>query len=227
MSKYLCAALGAASLFAIAAPAQATTVAYDNGNTYTGDCTPGCTSPTQTVYSASLFGTSPVNVNSVSLYLDIMNPPATPITFTLSTSKNAVGSLSGNYAANTGNDAQLFYSGVLTPGAGWITFTGISPFHYDPNAGDLLVEIDNQSATYDWSTITSAYNWDPRAQRAFTIAGCCSWVDSPGYAFNTRFDVSAAPAPAPEPASWALMLGGFGAIGAAMRRRQRAAISFG
>jgi len=31
----------------------------------------------------------------------------------------------------------------------------------------------------------------------------------------------------PEPASWALMLGGFGLVGAAMRRRQRTAISFG
>jgi hypothetical protein len=33
--------------------------------------------------------------------------------------------------------------------------------------------------------------------------------------------------PAPEPASWAMMIGGFGAIGAAMRRRQRTAIAFG
>ena len=30
----------------------------------------------------------------------------------------------------------------------------------------------------------------------------------------------------PEPASWALFLGGFGVIGAAMRRRQRAAVNF-
>lgn len=31
----------------------------------------------------------------------------------------------------------------------------------------------------------------------------------------------------PEPASWALMLVGFGAVGSAMRRRQRTAVSFG
>jgi hypothetical protein len=30
----------------------------------------------------------------------------------------------------------------------------------------------------------------------------------------------------PEPASWALMLGGFGLVGSAMRRRRRAAVSF-
>ena len=34
-------------------------------------------------------------------------------------------------------------------------------------------------------------------------------------------------APAPEPASWAMMLGGFGAIGGAMRARRKAAVSFG
>ena len=225
MLKRYYAALCAASFVAFAAPVQATTVAYDNGSTSTNDCTPGCTSPTQTVYSGSLFGASPVDINSVSLYLDIQNPPATPLSFTLSTSKNGVGSLSSNFAANVGDDAQLFFSGVLSPATGWVTFTGVSPFHYDPTAGDLLVEIDNPSAVYDWSTITSSYNRDPRAQRAFTIAGCCSIVDGPGYAFNTRFDVS--PAGVPEPASWALMLGGFGAIGTAMRRRPRAAVSFG
>jgi hypothetical protein len=31
----------------------------------------------------------------------------------------------------------------------------------------------------------------------------------------------------PEPAAWVMMVGGFGAIGAAMRRRQRTAVSFG
>jgi hypothetical protein len=31
----------------------------------------------------------------------------------------------------------------------------------------------------------------------------------------------------PEPATWAMMLGGFGLMGAAVRRRQRAAVSFG
>ena len=31
----------------------------------------------------------------------------------------------------------------------------------------------------------------------------------------------------PEPASWAMMLGGFGVIGGAMRSRRRSAVSFG
>lgn len=36
-----------------------------------------------------------------------------------------------------------------------------------------------------------------------------------------------APSPAPEPASWALMLGGFGTIGGVIRARRRATVSFG
>ena len=36
-----------------------------------------------------------------------------------------------------------------------------------------------------------------------------------------------APAAVPEPASWALMLGGFGMVGGAMRARRKTAVSFG
>jgi len=44
--------------------------------------------------------------------------------------------------------------------------------------------------------------------------------DNVNYAFRLQGSV-------PEPASWALMLGGFGAIGGAMRSRRKAAVSFG
>ena len=49
---------------------------------------------------------------------------------------------------------------------------------------------------------------------------------SSGNAFE--FDnVNVTTAAVPEPASWALMLGGFGAIGTAMRSRRKLAVSFG
>jgi len=39
--------------------------------------------------------------------------------------------------------------------------------------------------------------------------------------------VSMSPDAVPEPASWAMMIGGFGMVGAAMRRRQKVQVSFG
>jgi hypothetical protein len=50
----------------------------------------------------------------------------------------------------------------------------------------------------------------------YTTDGCCG----PGFLLFGA-------APAPEPASWAMMVGGFGLIGGAMRSRRRTAIRFG
>jgi hypothetical protein len=43
----------------------------------------------------------------------------------------------------------------------------------------------------------------------------------------TITEADAGPGAVPEPATWAMMVGGFGAVGAAMRRRQRTKVSFG
>jgi hypothetical protein len=56
------------------------------------------------------------------------------------------------------------------------------------------------------------------------------WVDldSINGAYYVSFHVTPeAAAAVPEPASWALMLGGFGMVGGAMRSRRKAAVSFG
>jgi hypothetical protein len=65
------------------------------------------------------------------------------------------------------------------------------------------------------------------ANKSFATLGI-----NPGeYVFTTPSDTVtlrfiAAPGPVPEPATWAMMLVGFGMIGAAVRRRQRTAITF-
>jgi hypothetical protein len=43
----------------------------------------------------------------------------------------------------------------------------------------------------------------------------------------TQFSLAETPSPTPEPASWAMMVGGFSLAGAAMRRRRKVALSFG
>lgn len=198
----------------------------------TQDCTPGCTPIFQSVYSASKFGSSPIGIDSISFYLS--NPygiPATDTyTFTLSTSRNAVGSLSTVFSNNVGADAQTFWTGTLSATAegGWVTFSGTS-FLYDPTAGDLLLEIDHaadpNSEYYADDYIRSSYSYDNTlSQRAYRYGG--DWADAAGYAIDTRFGVSGASGAVPEPASWALMLGGFGLVGGALRSRRRAQTSF-
>jgi hypothetical protein len=48
------------------------------------------------------------------------------------------------------------------------------------------------------------------------------YMQTSGLSFTTI-----SPAAVPEPATWAMMVGGFGLMGAALRRRQRVAVSFG
>lgn len=43
---------------------------------------------------------------------------------------------------------------------------------------------------------------------------------------NAAILANVAPPPVPEPAAWAMMLGGFGLLGATMRRRQRTTVAF-
>jgi hypothetical protein len=49
----------------------------------------------------------------------------------------------------------------------------------------------------------------------------------PGYDYTFRTYTSDAVSPSPEPASWALMLGGFGMVGGALRSRRKTNVSFG
>jgi hypothetical protein len=46
------------------------------------------------------------------------------------------------------------------------------------------------------------------------------------YADNISFDLAAAPTGVPEPSTWAMMLVGFAAIGAGLRRRQNTSVRF-
>jgi len=94
---------------------------------------------------------------------------------------------------------------------------------YGPNNGgfefaqDYVSSQSSQAAGYYYSgnpypfadtDAASAYVWDNAGS------------GNVNYAFRLQGSV-------PEPASWALMLGGFGAIGGAMRARRRPAVSFG
>ena len=224
----LCAG-AACALTLSAAPAEAQTVTFGDSNPSTiNDCTPGCTPILQTVYRGSRFGSSPVQIDSISFYLMSLATLTDTYTFTLSTSRNGVGSLSSVFANNVGADAQTFWSGTPTAGStgAWVTFSG-TPFVYDPTLGDLLLEIDHPGDTGTSSSdrFYSAYGSDHGAQRAYRFGG--DYLDGTSHSIDTVFGVSAPPASGvPEPASWAMMVGGFGLVGGALRGRRASKILF-
>ena len=177
----------------------------------------------QTVYSHTLFGSSPVTISAIDFFLS--GTSGQTYSITVSTSANPVGSLSSTYSNNLGADATLFYSGAIStsayPGA-WTSFGG--SFLYDPSMGDLLVQITHSggevlSSSYEGSTVDAQRVYD------FGSGSTTGFVNSPGYAITTRFTLGAAVGAVPEPSTWAMMLLGFGAIGLASRRNRRRALA--
>ena len=97
------------------------------------------------VYAASEFGADPIDISAISFFASLR--PASGIvhgvyTVRLAVTKAAVGKLSHDRWANLGNDSVVFWSGTLDGTvADRFTLTGTRPFRYDPNAGNLLLDI--------------------------------------------------------------------------------------
>jgi hypothetical protein len=94
--------------------------------------------------------------------------------------------------------------------------------------GTLLATL-NLAATGDGSSNPACFgtNFCPYTAVGVTFAGIAQSVDFGGSANQVAFaDITLGSAVAggvPEPASWALMLSGFGMVGGAMRSRRKAA----
>lgn len=101
----------------------------------------------------------------------------------------------------------------------YVSATNTLSFTYTPGAGDPVIHyfaINQANKTflyYDAAPITN-----------FSIALTTLFPNNPGWSHITFFDTGA-PA-VPEPASWAMLIGGFGAMGAALRRRQKVAVTY-
>jgi hypothetical protein len=138
------------------------------------------------------------------------------------------------------------YGGSNVPWVGWQSFSPTIIFHFAP--GTLL---DLVSFAFDNSydggvappaSVTLVADGQTLALTPVNVAGNPIYsvaFDFGGLAVTdlaatlnrgsqwtmlgeVSFEGSMAASPTPEPASWAMMLGGFGAIGAAIRRRSRA-----
>ena len=148
-------------------------------------------------------------------------------------SANPLTGLSQNFNANRGTDTVLALTGPLTipanllidlPGEGPNPFYDLSfttPYTYTggdlavtiravPNAGSPGIAVDAVAPN------ATSINTVGLAFSDTAATGEIGIVNAPVTRFG--FDVAAA---VPEPASWAMMIGGFGLVGGALRRRQQ------
>jgi hypothetical protein len=89
-----------------------------------------------------------------------------------------------------------------------------------------LVDDAGTTFTFNDQAITGDGRFGFQAIKGQSIASVSFTVNGTGIQEVRQIRVGPAVAPIPEPATWAMMLGGFGLIGAASRRRSRAGVTY-
>lgn len=216
-------------------PARATIVVGGPGDASTGNAFPFGANPFATfqqVYAASNFS-SAITITGLTLYNNNFTPgvvSSADYNIQLSTTTAAVNALSNTFAANLGADnTTVFnshYSGPANP-----SFTlNITPFHYDPTGGNLLLTIFKTNiTTLGGSVLLDARNGTAGGlfSRKYSVTSTTT-ADNGGFDSNwglvTGFETGATPA-VPEPSSitMAITAAVLGLSLAARRRRRTAA----
>lgn len=121
-----------------------------------------------------------------------------------------------NSDATVGNGSWKFHSiGAVALAAGHTYVVGGQGGAYY-TGGITTVTVDSR-ITYGTDLFVNINDGDPLTMPTATEDFPHGWFGG-----NVQFGT----APVPEPASWALMLGGFGLVGGAMRSRRKAAVTF-
>lgn len=144
----------------------------------------------------------------------------------------------GTAQASNGNFLGFTYAnGVMTSLGGFGSGDDVSSAAYAindagqivgtvwaPDAGDWHAALWQGGQLYDLNTLlgSGGAGWQLEVGGALSSNGL---IVGYGYLNGVRSNFLLQAAPAPEPASWALMLAGFGAIGGAMRRRPTRAVA--
>lgn len=217
----LVAASLALAAFVLAGSANATTVTIGTPNS--SGCAPfTCGGSWQQVYGASAF--SGVSLfDTVSFFYDQTFRPGDlvtgDLTITFYLTSSPVDGLSVDWNANRGqllsNLGTFTLDGSLAPDV--LSFEG-APFLYNPADGNLLMEMSVLlTAPLPGQLRAGAYQYavDFSDQTSRYPSGQGGNADTLGLV--TQFGFNGVP----EPATWAMMLLGFGAVGVALRRNRR------
>jgi len=212
MKKFVCAL---ALLFA--GTANAGVISIGSGSTSTNDCTIGCMAIYQQAYDSSYFGSSPVTLDSLSLYGGAGYSGTYDV---------FIGYMNGDYSTITTNFSSNFASGstlvdsinLATDIVGNVLTIDLG-FVYDSNLGDLLIEFNRTSASSSGSfAASSVYNWS-RAYEWSPEWGVDRRFAHSGYALNSSFITSSEAVPTPA----TLALFGLGLAGLGFSRKKKAA----
>jgi hypothetical protein len=175
----------------------------------------------QQIYNASSFA-GPTSISQISFYDTLSPATTTPLadtfTFYLSTSNASIATFdTTNVTCPDATFTQVF-SGKATLVNGRLDFALTSAFNYDPSQGNLVLTVkdfDFGSGGNLFLDVDKNVGLTNMRDSAFT------------YDYNQGLVTGFNDFPAvPEPATWGLMIGGFGLVGAAMRRKRRAVATF-
>lgn len=175
-------------------------------------------------------------VSIVGLFNPVVNLGANPNTFTASTGLTFEISGTGGFSG---------VSGLLGTMNGVLDFSSTEGATIDQSIANFFTFNDGTGHNFQFSVdsvTTTTWSNNPGVSSSFTLYLLGSTIDAfkgydatptsltlsfnstggSAYAASATLAVPPAPIPSvPEPATWAMTLVGFGAMGAAMRRRQR------
>jgi hypothetical protein len=237
MTKLITMALAATCTLAIATGASAATyivgaaATSNNGAPFVFDSGPRY----QQVYSANQF-TGPLSISGITFYgskdYPLYRLAEGMFQISLSTTDKTVHNLNGNYVDNIGADQTEVFSGTMpvlqdpmaqqnTKSYASFTLPFTTTFNYDPLKGNLLLDVTSKTGFGGIGSL-QAYNvfTDSASEvTARVFRGNLQY----GFGLTTGF-VEAMPAGVPEPATWAMMIIGFGLTGAMMRGQRGKAV---
>lgn len=170
----------------------------------------------QQIYRAASFS-SATTIQNLTFYSSTPNGTANSGTFRffLSTSTAAIPTFDTSTSIPWSDPSYTqVYEGTLGSIVdGKLQINLSTAFNYDPSAGNLMLTIYNPTLSSNGTAWFDADNNNGLTNMRFSAY---PYNSNSGLVTGFNEGVS----PVPEPASWAMMIGGFGFVGAAMRRRR-------